>query len=303
MRNFKVTALLILLMLFIAAPQADARGKVEGPFLQARLSRDKMTEGETAVYEVVLFTPSPQIEGVEPVVYPEFTGADVSRSSADNRLTPIEINGKPYYTAVIDRYFLRYPESGKFKINGGQYRLGVYHKQEYYDPFWGRQYGNVVDAIALQAPESGVRVSALPQKGRPADFSGAVGDFEISVEFPEGKLRNGDDASMVVIIAGAGSLDGVLMPDIRAMLPESLQFKSMTDNINHFVKDGELGSEVEIECVVMPKKEGAITVDGVKFSYFNSKTGKYETIVASPVEITVEEGIPGSGKPPVIMEI
>lgn len=305
MRNttLRHTILLVFLTLFTVFQQATAREKGDAPFLETRLSRDKMVAGETAVYEVVLFTPVSQIEGVEAMAYPNFEGADVSRSSADNRLTPVDINGRQYYTAVIDRYFLRYPENGKFKISGGQYRLGLLHRQEFYDPFWGRQYGNVVDAITVQAPETGVKVISLPQKGRPADFSGAVGDFEIEVEFPDGELRSGDDTRMILSISGIGSLDGVKMPDIPAMLPEGLQFKSMTDNINHFVKDGELGSEVEIECVVMPKKEGSFTIDGIAFNYFNSKTGKYDVIVAPVVEIVVKEGLPGSGKPTVIMEI
>ncbi|MDE6077309.1 MAG: BatD family protein, partial [Muribaculaceae bacterium] len=77
----------------------------------------------------------------------------------------------------------------------------------------------------------------------------------------------------------------------------------MTDNIDHFVKDGELGSEVEVECMVMPKHEGTFTIENVRFSFFNSSTGKYETITAPALEIEVGEGLPGSGKPKVIMEI
>lgn len=299
----KATGLWILLLFLTLFSQAEARESGAMPFLQTRLSRDKMTAGETAIYEVVLFTPVANVDGVDQIAYPQFEGADVSRTSADNRLSPVEINGKQYYKAVIDRYFLRYPDNGKFKIPGGRYRLGVLHRQEYYDPFWGKQYGNVVDALELQAPATEVKVAALPKKGCPEDFSGAVGDFEISVEFPDGNLRSGEDALMLVTISGSGSLDGVKLPDLPGMLPDGLQFKSMTDNIDHFVKDGELGSEVEVECMVMPKHEGTFTIENVRFSFFNSSTGKYETITAPAVVIEVGEGLPGSGKPKVIMEI
>ncbi|MDE6769397.1 MAG: BatD family protein, partial [Muribaculaceae bacterium] len=208
-----------------------------------------------------------------------------------------------YYTAVVDRYFLRFPEKGKFRIKGADYRLGFYRQQEYYDPFWGRSIGNVVDAVGLSAPEVSVRVLALPERGRPDDFSGAVGDFEIAAEFPDGEIKNGEDTLLTVTISGVGSLEGVLLPNIPAMLPEGLQFKSMTDNVSHYIKDGELGSEVEIECIVMPKREGKFVIDSLRFSFYNSFTGKYDTITASSLEIEAGSGLPSSGRPPVIMEI
>ncbi len=300
--RYTIFLILLLTLLFPTAANA-ARERSHGAYLQTRVSRDKVIQGENLVYEVVLFTPDPSVEGVELTSLPDFEGIDVSRSAPDNKLTPVEINGRRYYTAVVDRYFLRFPEKGKFRIKGADYRLGFYRQQEYYDPFWGRSIGNVVDAVALTAPEVGVRVTALPERGRPDDFSGAVGDFEIDAEFPAGEIKNGEDTLLTVTISGVGSLEGVTLPNIPAMLPEGLQFKSMTDNVNHYIKDGELGSEVEIECIVMPKREGKFTIDALRFSFYNSSTGKYDTITVPSLEIEVGSGLPSSGRPPVIMEI
>lgn len=300
----KHTTLIILLLTFFFPTTATvARERTHGAYLQTKVSRDKVIQGENLVYEVVLFTPDSSVEGVELISLPDFQGIDVSRSAADNKLIPVEINGQQYYTAVVDRYFLRFPEKGKFKIKGADYRLGFYRQQEYYDPFWGRSIGNVVDAVGLSAPEVSVRVAALPERGKPEDFSGAVGDFEIAAEFPDGEIKNGEDTLLTVTISGVGSLEGVTLPNIPAMLPEGLQFKSMTDNVSHYIKDGELGSEVEIECVVMPKREGKFTIDNLSFSFYNTYTGKYDTITVPSLEIEAGSGLPSSGRPPVIMEI
>lgn len=290
-------------MLLFPQISSVAKERSDGAYLQTKVSRDKVTQGETLVYEVVLFTPDPSIEGVELISLPDFEGIDVSRSSPDNKLSRIEINGRPYYSAVVDRYFLRFPVKGGYKIKGADYRLGFYRQQEYYDPFWGRSLGKVVDAISLSAPEVNVKVSALPERGRPEDFSGAVGEFEIAASFPEETLNNGEDAVMTITISGIGSLEGVTLPNIPSMLPDGLQFKSMTDNVSHYIKDGELGSEVEIECVVMPKREGSFLIDSLRFNFYNNHTGKYETIAVPSFEIEAGSGLPGSGRPPVIMEI
>ena len=228
---------------------------------------------------------------------------DVRRAAGDTQLIPQEINGRTYYTAVIDRFYLRFPEKGKHRISGGQYKLATSRPQEYYHPFWGRSVENVMEVTDLAAPALDVKVNPLPEKGRPANFSGAVGDFEITAEFPEGGIEKGEDAILAISISGIGSLDGALLPDIRSMLPEGMQFKSMTDAVSHFVKDGELGSEVVIECVVTPKREGEFVVDGVSFSYYDILTGKYKTITAAPLTIEAGNGLPSSGQPPVIMEI
>lgn len=282
----------------------SAAGKgEEGAFLRTRLSQEKVTEGESVTYEVVLFTPDPNVEGFELVSMPDFSGIDVNHSAPDRRLTQVELNGRKYYTAVVDRYFLRFPGAGKFNIKGGAYRLGKLSKKEYYDPFWGRTVGNVREAVNLTAPDRGVKVKSLPQRGKPDNFSGAVGDFDLTAEIAGGALRTGEDALLIVTISGIGSLQDVLLPDIRSQLPDDLQFKSMTDRVSHFVKDGELGTEVEIECTVMPKREGVFLIDALKFNFFDINSEQYKTITAPKIEIESESSLPGSGRPPVIMEI
>lgn len=304
-KNIEVTAktLAVFLISIFAAVSSAAKENDASVYLETRISRDKVTEGENIVYEVVLFTPTPSVDGIELASFPDFEGIEVSRSAPDSKLTPVEIKGQPYYTAVVDRYFLRFPSKGKFSIKGASYNLGLYRQQEYYDPFWGRSIGNVIDKVALVAPDVSVRVAALPERGKPSSFSGAVGDFEISAAFADESLRSGEDALLTVTISGAGNLNGVTLPDIPSSLPDGIQFKSMTDTLSHYIKDGELGSEVEIECVVMPKREGTFVLDSLHFNFYNTATGKYETVTAPSVEIEVGSGLPGSGKPPVIMEI
>ncbi len=61
---------------------------------------------------------------------------------------------------------------------------------------------------------------------------------------------------MTVNISGIGDLTDTPLPDIRSAFPPEIQFKSMTEDRSHYVKAGKLGSEIELECVIHPKKGG-----------------------------------------------
>lgn len=303
LKKVNIRKALSLCILLCMSLSCFAKGQGNQPFLKTRVVRDKVTEGENIMYEVILYSPSASVAGIEPVSSPGFEGLDVRHSAPDNKLVKVEVDGNDYYSAVIDRYFLRFPNKGKYLLTGANYRLGLNRQTEYFDPFWGPSLSSNVEVIGLKAPDVSVKVSGLPDRGKTQDFSGAVGDFEISAMIPEGSLRSGEDMFMMVTVSGTGNLENISLPEIREALPEGLQFKSMTDNLSHYVKDGELGSELEIECILTPKKEGSFVIDNLKFTFFNSRSGRYETIKAPRLEFEVAEGSTGKRRPPVIMEI
>jgi aerotolerance-related protein batD len=273
------------------------------PFLESRVEREKVVEGERLIYEVVLYVPEANVAGVETVVAPGFSSLPHTQSSPDSGFGRASKDGKDYYTAVIDRYFVGFNEKGKFPVKGGRYRVGINHPVQVNDPFWGPSVRNRMEVVELRAPDVAVKVSALPDKGKPDSFTGAVGDFQINAALPSGNIRAGEDAYMVVSISGDGDLTDSALPEIRKTFPEGVQFKSMTDSRTHYVKNGRLGSELEIEVVFHPKKSGTFTIDGLEFTFYNSRLGKYETAVAPPLVIEVEESIPGKDGSSTIMDI
>lgn len=298
--------LYILSLLLILFPAADASGKrniVDMPFLQVRVDKNSVVEGERLIYEVVLFTPDPNVAGVEMLREPRMSMLPYTRSAADTQLQEVEINGRKYYSAVIDRYFIGVNDKGKYTIGGGEYRLGLARRERVDDPIWGPVIRDHVVPVDMKAPSLSVRAKSLPEKDRPVGFSGAVGRFDVFVAVPEGKVREGEDMEIVINISGYGDLTSTPLPEIRKMLPEGLKFKSMTDSRSHYVKNGHLGSEIEIECILTPEKEGKFTIDDISFSYFNTESGRYSIARAPAVVVEVEEGIPSDGTPPVIIDV
>lgn len=298
--NIAFVAFVIALLPFmtVAGKTKDVK-----PYLEVAVDRADVVEGERLIYEVALYSPDPSVAGVELVEMPGFNMLPHTQSSPDTQLTEVEINGVKYYKAVIDRYFVGVNRKGKYNIKGGAYRLGLNKAVRVDDPFWGSSLQNRVVVMDLKSPDLTVKVSPLPEKGRPEAFSGAVGEFEASIYLPEGEIRAGEDCYVVIDIAGSGDLTDAVLPDIRKAFPDGIQFKSMTDNRSHYVKDGKLGSEIEMECVFHPHKEGSYVIKGIEFVYYNPVTGKYSTCIAPDLTIEVSGALPAADKPSIIIDV
>lgn len=281
----------ISIMLLLALTAFPSLGKKRGnpvaPFLETRISRNNTIEGDLLIYEVTLFTPNPNIAGVELSKNPFFDNLPASRSAADHSLAETERDGFTFYNVVIDRFFVSSDFAGKHKFKGGEYKVGYNRQVQMEDPFWGPYVANSVEVLELSAPDVILSVSKLPSKGMPDNFSGAVGDFNVEVELPSEELSENEEAYAIVTVMGRGDLSKAGLPDVRGIFPENLQFKSMTENRSHFVKDGEIMSEIEIECTFTPHAEGQYVLQGCEFVFYDPDKKRYIVEKSPPVSVKV----------------
>lgn len=283
---FKVSLFIVVMCIAFPALGKKRNGSLQ-PYLETRINRDKVVEGEMLIYEVVLISPDSNIAGIELEKNPSFDNLPVSRSAADNSLVIREQDGEKIYSAVIDRFFIDSATAGKYKLEGGTYRIGFGRQVTMHDPFWGPYIADRVEVVNLEAPDLNLNVSSLPLKGKPSDFSGAIGDFSIEVNVPSGELHVGNEAIAIVTITGIGDLSVSTLPDVCAIFNDGLIFRSMTETRNHFVKEGNLCSEIEIECTFVPLEEGEFKIGECSFSYFNPVSRKYVKSVSNPVSINI----------------
>lgn len=294
---------ILVLLPFVTFGAGAAGRDLPEIFLESHLESDEVVEGERLIYEVVLYSQSPEISAVNCLELPDFSTLPHQQSSPDSQLEKIECNGVEYYTVVIDRYFVGFNEKGKYKIKGGQYRIGVAHEENLVVPFWGPTVMQKITPVDLKTTDVAVKVKALSEKNRPENFSGAVGDFQISLYLPEGKIRAGSNGVMMVTVSGIGDLEKSGLPDIASAFHDGLQFKSMTESRTHYVQGGRLGSEMEVEVIFSPKSAGTYKIEGISFNFFNISTGKYETVTADSIEVEVDDSIPSDTSPSEILDI
>ncbi len=156
------------------------------------------------------------------------------------------------------------------------------------DSVFGNLFGKVVQkSITLKADAAPVTVLPLPVPGRPANFSGAVGQFRIASELAPAGGSVGDPLTFKLTVSGRGNLSRVTADALQ----ESSQWRVYRTEAKVTADDdtGLQGFKTFTQPVV-PLQAGQLFLPGVSFSYFDPEAGHYETRQSQPILVTVTPG-------------
>ena len=155
----------------------------------------------------------------------------------------------------------------------------------------GDFFGNMITrniSYSAASPIKDVTVKALPDAGKPVDFTGAVGDFEFKVAANKNVLKANDAAQIVVEVSGSGNLKLFDIPKITTPAELEVYTPEHKENVSTSLS-GLRGSVSDIYTVV-PQYKGKYKIPAVSFSYFNPSEEKYKTINIDPIIVDVLEG-------------
>lgn len=128
-------------------------------------------------------------------------------------------------------------------------------------------------------------VMPLPEKGKPTQFSGAVGDFALSVKASPLNLKAGDPITLNMEISGVGNFDSVQNPVISS----GEKFKVYASQA--YEEEG----IKRFEQVIIPLDEGIVNLPEIALYFFNPQKKEYVTFKQPPIAINVtaadEQGV------------
>jgi hypothetical protein len=153
--------------------------------------------------------------------------------------------------------------------------------------------GRVIEKpILLKAAAPAIDVLPLPTAGRPADFSGAVGSFEIQSTATPDKVAVGDPLTLTLNIHGEGNFDRVNSTGLRT----DSDWKTYRPQASFSPQDsvGLQGSK-KFEQSVVPLTAGTERLPAVEFSYFDPRLRQYVVRRTQPIVVSVEPGQSGAG--------
>ena len=152
-------------------------------------------------------------------------------------------------------------------------------------------FGNVIYDQTSQIISTGMRriiVKDLPQIGKPASFSGAVGNFEFDVILNKNSLRATESFQAELKVKGNGNLKLFDLPDI--LVPNSMElFEPEREELISTNLSGMSGS-VSKFFTVIPRFQGNFPIEEVEFSYFDPDTEKYKVLKSPRLTIDVYDG-------------
>ena len=168
----------------------------------------------------------------------------------------------------FDRFFEDSPFGGGFMSSPFSKRLSVASSRP------------VVAGATVDATE----VIPVPTEGRPADYRGAVGQYNIVTQASPVNVHAGDSITLNLGIVGTGPMELVQAPPLSE-LPELKEFKVSNQPLAGYVKDD---SKV-FSTTIRPRQAGITEIPAIPFSFFNPETEQFETVRSSPIKITVEK--------------
>lgn len=179
--------------------------------------------------------------------------------------------------------------AGAFTLNP-QLRVQVLVRQSRSrsDPFFGNGAFDDMFFGRFRAQPTDVSVAPLalvirdlPAEGKPAEFSGAIGQFKLDAQAQPRNVQVGEPVTMNIRISGNGNLDTVTAP----RLAPNDDFRSYEPKL---LTQDQAGGQKIFEQVLIPKGSASTNLPAITFAFFNPESGRYERQTIEPISILVQ---------------
>jgi hypothetical protein len=290
-----------------APPQeedAPTDAKSQSAFLHVVLPKRELTVGELVPVELKACFPagmSASLNGLPMLARGAFS---LNKLGKDPEQTREIINGRPY-NVITWSSALSAVQAGDYPLNlelpvivrvqekvkrggGNPFKDFFGDESPFDDSALDDFFGQVTEKpLVLHSDSAPVKIQPLPVQGRPADFSGAVGKFDLSAEASVAKATSGDPITLTIKITGQGNFDRVTTNG----LVSSVAWKSYKPNsrFEPADTDGFAGTKV-FEQTIVPTQSGSSVIPPMSFSYFDPEIRSYVTKTTSPVAVEIAPG-------------
>ena len=195
-------------------------------------------------------------------------------------------NGENYRYIVLKKALLIPTKSGKLVIEPMKMDILIGVPTGRGDFFGNPITRNLTKAFS--SPKRNISVKELPLKGKPENFTGAVGDYDFKITSSRTDLKANESSQIKVAVIGKGNLKLFEIPKIET--PKELEiFTPEHKEKIRTTLTGLRGSIYDIYTIV-PQFKGKYKIPKVSFSYFSLKEKKYKTITTEDLFVTVLEG-------------
>ena len=263
----------------------------ENLFLRTLVSKTKVHEQEVILLTYKLYFVNVDVaQFTNNTRLPEFKGFLKQDLEMGEIQTELEhYNGRNYQTAVLYRTLLFPQRSGDIVIEPAQFEavLRVRNRAQVrsiFDEFFDSY---TTATKALTAPGVTIQVSSLPA-GKPAGFSGGVGQFSISSNISNTQLQANEAVTLTLVIQGAGNMKLLKTPVVD--WPEGFEVydPKVTNNFKNTTA-GVSGTKV-VEYLAIPRAGGTYVIPPVEFSYYDVEEDAYRTLTTEEYTLTIARG-------------
>ena len=270
-------------------PQVDPSVKNSDLFIKVILDKDVIYEQEAVVCTIKLYTRYSRVS-CHSTQQPSFNGFLIEEIpiNPNNRSTEV-VNGREYGTSILKKCILYPQEPGKLTITSGSYDAQVI--QDIFDTPFGFMGPGVPVDVKIKSDPVSVNVRPLPNP-KPANFSGAVGNFDVITRIKPSNFKTYAPATYSIIVTGKGNLKYIQNPKVD--MPKEFDIYDPQHTINLSPSADNMGGSVTFDYMFIPQYVGEFKIPDSYFVYFNTETQQYDSIRIEGRTIKVAKG---EGKP------
>ncbi|MEW6755914.1 MAG: BatD family protein, partial [Candidatus Latescibacterota bacterium] len=151
-------------------------------------------------------------------------------------------------------------------------------------------FGRPTETLLVRSRALELRIMPLPEAGRPAGFSGAVGRYSLTAQASPSTVAQGDPVTLRVELSGTGNLSAV--GPLELSLPRGIKAYDPKVQEEEQVVDGRYGGGRTYEYILIPELGGRLQVPPVRLAYFDPEHGEYRTAQSEAVAITSQPSGP-----------
>jgi hypothetical protein len=134
-----------------------------------------------------------------------------------------------------------------------------------------------------------IRVKDLPEDDMPENFSGTVGDFNVTFDRDAVKQPTSGEAIVFKFaVSGHGNIEMITPPDF-VFPPDFEVYQPQINSEKNTIATGISGS-MTFEYTVIPRSAGRFVIPSFDYAFFNPSKRKYETVTVPEIYLDVAQG-------------
>lgn len=261
-------------------------------FVKTVVSKTKAYLGEQITVTHKIYTRY-QLRGFQDIKFPDYTGfwsQDVP-NNPQIQVVNENIDGVNYQVGELKRTYLFAQRSGKLEIEPMKIEC-VVRKQsnrkprDVFEQFFGGGYEDAT--YSVNSRSVAIEILPLPEANKPADFSGAVGNYSFKAQISKEKVNANDAINLTITLTGKGNIK--LVNPLKINFPED--FETYDPKTKENITSGANGvsGNKTFDYLIIPRHEGDYKIDQIAFSYFDPEKKQYVTLPSPEFNIRVDKG-------------
>jgi len=268
------------LQIKVSEGSSTTKGESEDIFIKTLLSNEEIYFGQKVTLEYELYSRY-NIENfgfLDNVNIDQFILSDVPQDKLNANY--VSINGNKYVKYEAKQMYLSPIKTGTVTIPAYNFQVNVSTGDFF----------SSSKPIYLQTESKEIKVKPLPLENQPADFSGIVGNLNLESNYSKQEVDYGDSLTLKVTASGNCNLES-LKKILKNELPGFSVYETEKD-LKENIENNQYKARKEFEVILVPEKNGDITIEPIYISYFDTESASYKKAEIPGTTITVKGETP-----------